>query len=199
MCNAEQKGRSFIEMMGVMLIIGLITIAAYQGHNKAVMKNKINKTFEQVSLLTTRIRATFAKQGDYENLNTQMAINLGLVDDEMKNENSGIKGMFGPIEIDSQEGRYDEDKDSAFYIKLANVPKEVCHLIVARYWSVTLAEGFLGVGVNEDTTDCLSDWSSNSDKVICTYGATDKAVLSGNVAVVTGNCVQANEIYLKFQ
>ncbi len=201
MCGIEQKGRSFIEMMGVMLVIGLITIAAFQGYNRANMQNKINKTFDQVAMLITKARTVFVKQGNYNGLNTQTANMLGIVEDEMKGENSVINGVFGPIEINAQKGTYRENEDahSAICIKLINIPKKVCQIIVARYWSVTISKGFLGIGVNEDTTDCLSDWSSNSNNVICTYGATDQAVLKRNISTLTDVCAEINDVYLKFQ
>ncbi len=41
----EQNGRSMIEMLGVLAIIGVLSVGGIAGYSKAMMKFKINKTF----------------------------------------------------------------------------------------------------------------------------------------------------------
>ena len=45
----NQKGRSMIEMLGVLAIIGVLSVGGIAGYSKAMMKYRINKTIEQIN------------------------------------------------------------------------------------------------------------------------------------------------------
>ena len=44
-----QSGRSMVEMLGVLAIIGVLSIGAVAGYSKAMMKYKLNKHAEQMN------------------------------------------------------------------------------------------------------------------------------------------------------
>ena len=46
-----QSGRSMVEMLGVLAIIGVLSVGAIAGYSKAMMKYKLNKQAEQLSWL----------------------------------------------------------------------------------------------------------------------------------------------------
>ena len=46
-----QNGRSMVEMLGVLAIIGVLSVGAIAGYQKAMFKHKINKTIQEISLL----------------------------------------------------------------------------------------------------------------------------------------------------
>ena len=54
----NENGRSMVEMLGVLAIIGVLSVGAIAGYSKAMMKFKINKTIDQVSQIVTNIRTT---------------------------------------------------------------------------------------------------------------------------------------------
>ena len=47
----NQMGRSMIEMLGVLAIIGVLSVGAIAGYSKAMMKHKLNKQAEQLNFL----------------------------------------------------------------------------------------------------------------------------------------------------
>ena len=49
--NIENVGRSMVEMLGVLAIIGVLSVGAIAGYSKAMMKYKLNKQAEQISWL----------------------------------------------------------------------------------------------------------------------------------------------------
>jgi len=63
--NLNEAGRSMIEMLGVLAIIGVLSVGGIAGYSKAMMKYKINKTIEQITLIAGNVRAFFAPQGNY--------------------------------------------------------------------------------------------------------------------------------------
>ena len=46
-----QRGRSMIEMLGVLAIIGVLSVGGVAGYSKAMMKWKINKAVEEYNFL----------------------------------------------------------------------------------------------------------------------------------------------------
>ncbi len=47
----QEKGRSMVEMLGVLAIIGVLSVGAMAGYSKAMMKYKLNKQAEQINNL----------------------------------------------------------------------------------------------------------------------------------------------------
>ena len=55
MKNMNQKGRSMVEMLGVLAIVGVLSVGAIAGYSKAMFKYKINKTMDIVSHAVARV------------------------------------------------------------------------------------------------------------------------------------------------
>ena len=62
-----QSGRSMVEMLGVLAIIGVLSVGAIAGYSKAMMKYKLNKHAEQMNTL---INAVARNAHSFDNLYT---------------------------------------------------------------------------------------------------------------------------------
>ena len=49
--NIHQSGRSMVEMIGVLAIVGVLSVGAIAGYSKAMQKWKVNKTLNEISVL----------------------------------------------------------------------------------------------------------------------------------------------------
>ena len=91
-----------IEMLGVLAIIGVLSVGGIAGYSKAMQKYRINKTIEQITLIAGNIRTFFAPQGNYVGLSSSSETGKAiikkakLVPDEMWDGNS-IKNVWGDI------------------------------------------------------------------------------------------------------
>ena len=54
-----QSGRSMVEMLGVLAIIGVLSVGAIAGYSKAMMKYKLNKQAEQLNQLAAAVEANY--------------------------------------------------------------------------------------------------------------------------------------------
>ena len=63
--SATQSGRSMIEMLGVLAIIGVLSVGGIAGYSKAMQKYRINKTIEQITLIAGNVRAFWGPQKNY--------------------------------------------------------------------------------------------------------------------------------------
>ena len=55
----SQNGRSMVEMLGVLAIIGVLSVGAVAGYSKAMFKHKINKTTDEISNIVANTRSVF--------------------------------------------------------------------------------------------------------------------------------------------
>ena len=116
-----QSGRSMVEMLGVLAIIGVLSVGAIAGYSKAMMKYKLNKQAEQ---LTTVINAGLRYAGQW-NFNESFVdtlpylIKLGEIPEEMIKESttSIIYDVFG-ISINLVYTKTDTEKYTQFFIML---------------------------------------------------------------------------------
>ena len=139
-----QSGRSMIEMLGVLAIIGALSVGGIAGYSKAMMKYRINKTIEQITLIAGNIRTFFGQQKNYQDLMRMDVIKEAkLVPDEMlvsKTESvyvgAGnyedrtteiIETSFGEMGLESDSG------GKAFSLTL-NIPQEACIEIASNIW-----------------------------------------------------------------
>ena len=83
MMKYNENGRSMVEMLGVLAIIGVLSVGGIAGYSKAMNKYKINKTTDQVSMLVANIRTLFSSQGNYKDLTNARAIKFGVVPNDM--------------------------------------------------------------------------------------------------------------------
>ena len=95
---ADTKGRSMVEMLGVLAIVGVLSVGAIAGYSKAMMKYKLNKQAEQISWLLNvlqRYKTFFGKEPERLNF-VPYLIKLGEIPQEMiKGNNHTLYDSFG--------------------------------------------------------------------------------------------------------
>ena len=98
-----QSGRSMVEMLGVLAIIGVLSVGAIAGYSKAMMKYKLNKQSEQLS---TIINASIRYYNDLRLTGSGDAYNLIPILDKLGEIPKGmalynttdlLKDVFGNI------------------------------------------------------------------------------------------------------
>lgn len=145
MRNNEQ-GRSMIEMLGVLAIVGVLSVGGIAGYSKAMNKFKTNKAIDQVNMISTNIRTLFSSQRDYTGLNNTVAVNAGLVPGEMYTQSanigsaSGISNAYGgAVKIKATAN------NKAYYILFEGVPASACSAFVTTDWGAEAGTGLLAV------------------------------------------------------
>ena len=97
---ATCRGRSMVEMLGVLAIIGVLSVGAIAGYSKAMMKYKLNKHAEQMN---TVINAVARNVHNFDNIKqggtslTSYFIKMGEIPTEMikQNQTNLIYDIFG--------------------------------------------------------------------------------------------------------
>ena len=153
--HSEQSGRSMVEMLGVLAIIGVLSVGGIAGYSKAMTKFKITKTFDQVSMLVANIRTLYSGQRDYAGLSTDIAYKLGVVPAEMVGSDSEtlVNAFQGKVAIAA--ATYNGIANASFGIAYSNLGSEACVQIVTSDWGSGSSSGF--VGMNVETFDGTGD------------------------------------------
>ena len=142
-CNLKsENGRSMIEMLGVLAIIGVLSVGGIAGYSKAMSKYRINKTIEQITLIAGNIRTFFAPQRSYEGLNNTVIKKAKLVPDEMwEYKDDGTFKQFTNVfgyAVSIHTGAYipNNSDQHAFAIGLAlGDNEEACIELLVQDWS----------------------------------------------------------------
>ena len=141
-------GRSMIEMLGVLAIIGVLSVGGIAGYSKAMTKFKTNQIADQVSTIVTNVKTLYARQKNYKGLNNNSAYLAGVFSEELF-ASYGYGGYYltnpfnGSIDISSS-GRSATNYDNmTFQITYYGLPKEACISLATNDWS---GDGLIAIG-----------------------------------------------------
>ena len=125
-----QSGRSMVEMLGVLAIIGVLSIGAIAGYSKAMMKYKLNKQAEQLNQLVNAV-SQYHMQIHSENAISLVPIfkKLNVIPVEMiKDVSDTIYDIFGnEITITSYNYHGFYVANLNYYIDLSNHLLQLIH------------------------------------------------------------------------
>ncbi len=199
-----ESGRSMIEMLGVLAIIGVLSVGGIAGYSKAMNKFKTNKVADNLAMIVTNIRTLYAQQNDYSGLTNDTAINMGVVPDELikkttkKGETTATKTLqnafLGPVFISSAtvkglDNGTDDGANRGFVVAMGGLTREACVTLATNDWGSGYSSGHVGIKAAGATgTLAVDDTKDVFDKVNCTGAkATGKGDKSVGYACVGGS------------
>jgi len=139
----DMQGRSMVEMLGVLAIIGVLSAGGLAGYSKAMFKHKLNTTMEQVTMLVTNIRTAYGSQRLYTGLNLAKARQLGAVPASIGAD--GKNPFKGSIVIGTSKARATAADATAFLVTYSGLPKEACIALATADFGGGAGSGFIGV------------------------------------------------------
>ena len=147
MRKVNENGRSMVEMLGVLAIIGVLSAGGLAGYSKAMFKHKMNSTLDQITMLVTNIRTMYGTQDNYEDLTAAQAIQLGIIPAAMKNGSALVSPFKGPVTIATSKASNatGAPDNTAFVVKYSGLPSEACINLATAEWGTGAGSGFIGV------------------------------------------------------
>jgi len=169
----NESGRSMIEMLGVLAIIGVLSVGGIAGYSKAMSKYRTNKAIDQATMLITNIRTMFAQQQSYADLNNSRAVNLALVPEEMivnpgtsmsDSDSRRLRNVFSgevvvrnsPIDALDASGDDAPSADNpnpttkgqgAFIVTFYGLSRDACIQIATSDWGAGSSSGLVGMHI----------------------------------------------------
>jgi Tfp pilus assembly protein PilE len=164
-----QGGRSMIEMLGVLAIIGVLSVGGIAGYSKAMTKFKINKTVDEVAQITANIHTLFGSQGDYAGLgcnngfenasggnsrceNITLYKKSKLAPDEVFNQdNETMTNPFGGHIYVDEYGCTGVGSADCFAIEITGLPEDACMELSTLDWGAN-SDKLIAVAVNDEVS-----------------------------------------------
>ena len=132
-----------IEMLGVLAIVGVLSVGGIAGYSKAMEKFKINKTIDEISHIVANIRTLYAQQTTYEGLDETNAIKMGVIPDSLKTSNSWptmINSFNGVVLI------YQHHSGQRYFgISYNGLSKDACMSLATYNWGDKSSSGLIGI------------------------------------------------------
>lgn len=151
----QESGRSMIEMMGVLAIMGVITVAAIAGINSAMNMQKRNTVNDEVLQMVAQVRQTFSEYDDFSNIN-----------------NATIFGAIGMSNQNPYGGAYEisvnPSNSRQFVISITGLSKSDCEYFVTKGWDGSVGYEMSGRTQSGASGDCTI--SGDQNVVQITYG-----------------------------
>ena len=194
MMKTNETGRSMIEMLGVLAIIGVLSVGGIAGYSKAMNKFKTNKVADNVSMIVTNIRTLYAQQNNYAGLNNTTAIQMGVVPDELGTDATTgtlTNAFLGSVNIGTATvTSLDAGTSGAnrgFFLTMNGLTKEACVTLAANDWGSGYSAGYVGMTVSGSDQDSYD----TEFAVNCTDRGADKWCASQGpmqVSEAAGGC-----------
>ena len=128
-----ERGRSMVEMLGVLAVMGVLSIGGVAGYRYAIDKMNANDIINEV-----KKRAVTASQQRI------LGQNISLTE---YGDNGRIKGLYDVAVTNDYTG------DKGFFaLTVSNVPQRVCDDILKQDWAMPVEMAVGGVVVDDDTT-----------------------------------------------
>ena len=189
MTNSNQSGRSMIEMLGVLAIIGVLSVGGIAGYSKAMTKYRINKTIDQITQISQNVRMLYGRQRqkNYRNLSGRILYKANLAPKEMFGSGYSMTNAWGEIfEVETT-------PDSANFTIATYIPsEEACIELATQDWgsrdttglnSVTISGGtYAGPDIDNVLGNCSGE-RGNGYAVACSGGANISVPMPVDVAV----------------
>ena len=154
--KSEQSGRSMVEMLGVLAIIGVLSVGGIAGYSKAMAKFKLSKAMDQVSMLVANIRTLYSGQRSYSGLTNTNAISFGVVPSEMAGTGSTVTNAFGaPVTIAAT------GSDLQFSVRFTGLGQEACVSLATADWGSGSGSGLVSIAPSSTSTGGTAYSGSN--------------------------------------
>ena len=163
-----ESGRSMIEMLGVLAIIGVLSVGGIAGYSKAMLKYKVNKTIDLITQLTSNARITFGNQRNYEGLTTPSVIEaygitpreMYVADQDITSNTAQADGItyqtpWGDnafLKLAKKSDQDADDKRRAFTIEFRNIPANACSELLLVDWGTAAGSGLIAMQVTTNAT-----------------------------------------------
>ena len=164
----DQKGRSMVEMLGVLAIIGVLSVGGISGYSKAMAKFKLTKAQDQITMMLMNIRTADATSPSYEDLNASVAAAYNIAPAEMisgSGSDVALNGAFG--------GRVNigtlGTNNTYFYITMRALGREACRSLATSDWG---ADGLISMDIGTEPGGATEDQKPKFNEGVCTGSGT---------------------------
>ena len=152
--HTQDIGRSMVEMLGVIVIIGVLSAGGLAGYSKAMRRHRLNETISEISVMVTNTRNFYANSDNYESFDVHTAVKYNIATERMIGLNSTLVNQYkGRISITLDKANEDGEDNTAFVITYRDLPVEACVGLARTDWGYSEKYGLISLSVGNDDQD----------------------------------------------
>jgi hypothetical protein len=149
----QESGRSMIEMLGVLAIMGVITVGAIGMISTAMRTQKLTAVNDEVVQMVTMVRNIHAEYDDFSNMNGSTIFSvIGMSD---KNPYGGSYSLS----VDPSNARQ-------FVVTIDGLGQSECKSLVAKAWSDSIGYRLSDGKQGGATGSCNAENGKNSVQIV---------------------------------
>ena len=149
----QEYGRSMIEMLGVLAIMGVITVGAISLISTAMRTQKRSAVNDEVVTIVTGVRQLLGEYDDFSNI-----------------DNSTIFGAIGVTNKNPYGGAYtlsvNPSNSRQFIVGITGLNKSDCEYLITKAWSDSVGYQISDGKSSGATGDCRNTNGNNSVQII---------------------------------
>ena len=166
--HTQESGRSMVEMLGVLAIVGVLSVGGIAGYSQAMAKFKVTKAMDQVQTIITNMRTLYASSRMYSKITAAQANSVGLLTTETfqgGEATTGINPFGGEIIFDIGNTITGQaNKSRTFTIQYNKLTPEACVKIATADWGADESSGLVSIRVgNVANTGTTHKWKSSGE------------------------------------
>ncbi len=151
--KTEQTGRSMVEMLGVLAIIGVLSVGGISGYSKAMAKFKLTKVQDQLSMMIMNIRTAYATSPGYPKLDTALVAKNKLASQEMVVGSGSTATLMHALGGGTLVSAITANgiQEAGFSIVLSGLGRDACVSLLSSDWGTDGMLGITAVSTNVTT------------------------------------------------
>lgn len=144
---SQESGRSMIEMLGVLAIIGVLSVGGIAGYSMAMSKFKTTKSIDQIQTITTNVRTLLASQRRWPSISSPAIwYTLGILTEETYDGSKGVNSYGGNININSG-----TSATRVVSIQYTGIPQDACVKLGTTDWGSDPGSGLMYISIGSNT------------------------------------------------
>lgn len=210
----NQNGRSMIEMLGVLAVIGVLTVGGFSLVGKVSTSHRANTLVDEVGALANRTRTIFHEfvvdKTSENQVDTDMNMNKYICEaraypeslEPTLSDNSAAGSFTDKDDVKFDVVHYRSDKKiDYYYIKVSQLDKDLCMALSQSSWGSPSINGFMGICVGTCTTGTCSGCTDGGivGTTKGTYIATNGAKMALDDSVMACSSDTDNAVFLTFR
>lgn len=190
--KVNESGRSMIEMLGVLAIVGVLSVGGIAGYSKAMQKYRTNKTIEQVTQIANGIRVLYSGQRSYGTNLSGTVLKRAKILPESAFDGAGSNGsdtpsnaFGGTINVGARKKLSGDSLNKAFYVQLNQIPEDACVELLSQDWGD--ATGLISYGTGSRGGDYFGCTRGNNANAPYACGGDGVMTMSAIMAACSGS------------
>ncbi|MDR1026529.1 MAG: type II secretion system GspH family protein [Lactobacillus sp.] len=152
MTRNNQFGRTMIEVLAVLAILGMVSATILQAIGRTFDKTKVSRICQQIVELQKNVNSRYAVDGTYKYMTVDDLVKERIIPTDMIGARGEIYHAYkSAVEINTADAGGHNGEDKAFRVVFKKIPRHVCMELLAINWQANNTTDLISITVGAKT------------------------------------------------